>query len=483
MENPESGKKFSRRQFLKFTGAASAAAGGAGLGMFGYQAGRDPASYTACEAFEGAFQIDRKRYHVDKPHYKVVGPTSRPDARTEVIFPRYDTLARQWDDEKGVDGLDNYLRDFYKAYPDLLELDLYLLKEIRPKEKADTEKYANQFIISNAWSNAMGAVSPPPIDQPPEISDFPRGEEFGEPTVPLIMKSPEKTSALIKKIAHEFGSTLVGITKLNPDWVYKYPMPGRGFDPDKPVEVPKHWQYAIVVGVPMSWDPLYANPTYGTSYDAYSRSRIVAFRLASFIRQLGYPARPHTPGTNYDLMVPPIVVDAGIGEQGRNSIVVTPELGCNFRPSIITTSLPMKPDKPIEFGVQEFCKTCKICAENCPSGAITYGDKEQIRGYLRYRLNSTKCHNFWYSTLGNLGCRLCVAVCPFTRKSNWLHVNALKGLALDPTGLSHKALTGLQKRLYPGPDPEKYYIPSMGGENATYRKPPWWLRSEDFIEF
>ena len=77
----------------------------------------------------------------------------------------------------------------------------------------------------------------------------------------------------------------------------------------------------------------------------------MAFRLTSFIKTLGYAARPHTPGTSYDLMVPPIMVDAGLGEQGRHSIVITPELGCNFRPAVVTTNLPLVPDKPIEFGV------------------------------------------------------------------------------------------------------------------------------------
>ncbi|MCK5222361.1 MAG: reductive dehalogenase, partial [Candidatus Aminicenantes bacterium] len=329
-----------------------------------------------------------------------------------------------------------------------------------------------------AWSDAMGAVWPKHSQEPPEIADFP--EKKGQKQ--LKMRSPEKTSKLIKKIAHQLGSTLVGITKLNPDWVYSHPMRRRGIDTDKPFKVPEHWEYAIVVGVPMSWDPMFANPNYGTSHDAYAISRIIAVRLSAFIKQLGYAARPHTPGTEYDLMVPPILVDAGIGEQGRHSIVVTPELGSNFRPAIITTNIPLKPDKPIDFGVQDFCKTCKVCAEQCPSGSITKGNKVEIRGYKRYQFNAASCHNFWYSKLGNMGCRVCVSVCPYTRKANWVHKAALDITAHDPTGLADKALTAMQKIFYPGPDPQDYFIPSLGGKNASYRKPPWWLKTEDFID-
>jgi reductive dehalogenase len=233
----------------------------------------------------------------------------------------------------------------------------------------------------------------------------------------------------------------------------------------------------------MSWDPLYANPTYGTSNDAYSRSRIVAARLAAFIKALGYAARIHMPGNSYDLMVPPICVDAGLGEHGRHGVVITPELGCNFRPAVVTTNIPLKPDRPIDIGVQSFCETCKICAENCPSGAITMGDKVVVRGYRRYQLNIAKCLNMWGSTLGSMGCRICIAVCPYTRKANWLHRTAFKTTLHDPTGLADVALTGIQESLYPLPDPQDYYIPSLGGKNASYREPPWWLVAEDFIDF
>ncbi len=471
--------KMDRRQFLKATAVGSATVGGAGLFSFGVRAGRDPDAYTGMKNREGGYQtFDREKWAVSTPTYERAGPTSRVDARTEVIFARMGYL-RMYDEGKGLDSFPDHVRDYYRKHPEDLKTDLYLRREIFPKRAADSKKHHKEFILSRAWSNAMGAVVPRGVNRPPEEWDFPQG---GASAAPYKMKDPKRTSALIKKVAHQFGSTLVGITKLNPDWVYRVPLKGRGFKPDQPIEVPKHWVYAIVVGVPMSWDPMFANPPYGTSNDAYSLSRIVAHRLTVFIKNLGYAARPHTPGNSYDLMVPPILVDAGIGEQGRHSIVITPELGANFRPSIVTTNIPMEPDKPIDMGVQDFCKTCKVCAEQCPSGAISQGGKETIRGYKRYALNASKCHSFWYSKLGNMGCRLCVAVCPYTRKSNWLHETGL-GLSLhDPTGLADKALVGMHKTLYPGKDPGTYYIPSMGGENASYRDAPWWLRTEDFID-
>jgi len=471
-------KMLTRRQLLKASGAASAVLGSAGLGAFGYQAGRSPATYTGCEALEGAAQtFNRAMCEVDSPHYEVVGPTSRPDPR-EFVSARRGRLKSQWDEEKGLDGLDEQLQQYYAEHPEDLELDLLDINELRPTQATEAKKYSSKFKLTMAWSSAVRAVTPPRINDPPEVSDFRGGADVDKRPERAKMKSPAKTSKLIKKIAFQMGSTLVGIAKLNPDWVY---LTIRGVS-GQAAEVPKHWQYAVVVGTPMAWDATYANPNYGTSYDGYAKTSIAAYRLASFIRELGYAARPHTPLGGYDLMVPPIVVDAGLGEQGRHSIVITPELGCNFRPAVVTTDLPLEPDKPIDMGVQGFCENCKICAENCPNGAITQGEKVEVRGYRRYAVDTAKCQNFWHSNLGNLGCRLCVAVCPFTRKGNWLHRTALQASVHDPTGIVDEALIGLQERFYPGPDPETYFMPALGGKNASYREPPWWLRSEDFIE-
>jgi len=505
------GQGVNRRDFLKIAGLASAAAGGAGLGAFGYAAGQDPNTFLGWQNQEGASLVfNRKRHEVDVPTYVKVGPTSRTDARVEQIFERRGRFMREYMRLRGGGGrgfpggggppegsvptegqssgppspedFSEPLRSYYQAHPQDLELDILNMEELQPMMRADSMEYGDEFILSEAWSNAMGAVGPGPISGPPEVNDFPRGRG-GRVPEKAKLKDPAKTSELIKAVAHQFGSTLVGITELNPDWVYGYPIRGRGFEnTEEPLEIPDWWSYAIVVGTPMSWDPMYANPTYGTSSDAYSRSRIIATRLEAFIKTLGYPARTHVPGTSYDLMVPPIAIDAGMGEQGRNGILITPEVGCNLRPAVVTTNIPMETDKPIDIGVDDFCLHCKVCAEQCPSGAISMGDKVEVRGYRRWKIDTAKCQNFWSSNLGNMGCRICVSVCPYTRKANWLHKTAMQVSANDPTGLSEKLLTTMQRSFYPGPNPEDYYMPSLGGKNATYREPPWWLRTEDFIE-
>ncbi len=489
-----------RRDFLKAAGLGSAVVGGAGMAGFGYAAGKDPDTYLGWQNEEGASLVFRRgAYRVDEATYEVVGETCRMDARTDQIFERRGRFMeeyrrilgarREMEVEEGAErqsitpgDFSEPLRSYYREHPQDLELDILAVEEIMPRLRADSREYGDRYVLARAWSNAMGAVGPEPIREPPEVNDLPR-DRRGRPAEPVRLKDPVRTAELIKAVAMQFGSTLVGITELNPDWVYGYPVHGRGFeDTEEPLEIPDWWTYAIVVGVPMSWDPMYANPTYGTSNDAYSRSRIIAARLEAFLKTLGYAARTHVPGTSYDLMVPPVAIDAGLGEQGRHGVMITPEVGCNFRPAVVTTNIPLATDRPIDFGVQDFCAHCKVCAEACPSGAIPMGEKEEVRGYRRYKIDTAKCLNFWNSNLGNMGCRICIAVCPYTRKANWLHRMALEVTANDPTGLSERVLTGMHKGFYPGPDPEEYYIPSLGGENASFRDPPWWLRTEDFVD-
>jgi reductive dehalogenase len=190
------------------------------------------------------------------------------------------------------------------------------------------------------------------------------------------------------------------------------------------------------------------------------------------------------PPGSYDLVVPPILVDAGIGQQGRHGFVITPEFGANFRAAVVTTNFPMTVDRPIDFGVAEFCETCKICAEQCPSGSISFADSNEgmnTRGYNHWEINQTSCFNFWQQAMGPLGCRLCIATCPYSRKNNWVHGLARSASVHDPTGLVDDAMTWMQKQFFEAPGAQAY-LPPPDGRFAGYRPPPEWLDIERWFD-
>jgi reductive dehalogenase len=188
--------------------------------------------------------------------------------------------------------------------------------------------------------------------------------------------------------------------------------------------------------------------------------------------------------TSYDLIVPPLAIEAGLGEVARTGYCITPELGGNCRMAVVTTDLPMATDKPIKFGVEEFCNKCKLCAQSCPSGAIPMDDSPKemvIRGYEHWYINNGACYNYWRESMGPMGCRLCVAVCPYSRKDNWIHSVAREVDPRDPTGVASTGLLWLQKNFFDYPEAEEYRRPP-DGHFASYRPEPTFLHAERYLD-
>jgi epoxyqueuosine reductase len=481
----------------------SAVLGLIGVAIAGWGAGKSYDSYTGYERyFHGVGQFfNRKPFEKDVPTYETTERHQRL-SWVENIFNRRQAIFKALTPPEpgpplpqppnGVDSVDEPFRTFYKENPQNYKHALKLV-ELAGKQLQRWPEFADRYAIIDAYSAAHGS----PFDEPDIHNEFPQERLFpqepqGPPEesdyrgirrdTPLPFRSPQHASDLIKRITHAFGATLVGITELNPDWCYQGVLRGVG---ETQWEKPDHWKYAIVFASPHEWDQMYVNPTYGTSFDAYARERDIAGKLETFIKELGYPARSHTPPFMYDVVTPPIAIDAGLGEVARNGICMTPELGCNARLAVVTTDIPMAVDKPIDIGIREFCKKCKICADACPSGAISHKDDvEEVRGYKRWVINDELCFHSWASVATSKlprGCRVCIAVCPYTRKNNWIHAAARYFDPRDPTGLVSSGLLRMQKSFFKYPK-AKDYLPPPTGKNATFHEPPDWLLSEKWFD-
>lgn len=495
----------SRREFIKVGGAVAAGVQVGAVAAAGLATGKDPSTLTGWQHLGDNTQfVNRKPLEIGGPAFETVGKKRRPE-ESDSIFDRANMVMRdamkyarsqmKEGDQSGNTGrqqgfrmgamkmaprdqISEPLATYYDTHPDAYELDKTRIESIQPKKRKDIRKYGSFYTLIDAWSAAWGSSER--ITEPPEKSDFPRG--YGSGRKPIPFKSPKLASELIKKVTHHFGATMVGITKLNPDFCYNFGL--RGSKERGPYKVPEHWKYVIAFGVPHQWEQVNSNPSLGTSYDAYSRSTIAARRLENFIKNLGYPARRHSPNDGYDVIGVPILVEAGLGQQGRHGIAITPETGSNFRAAFITTNLPLEIDKPIDFGVNEFCAHCKICAEICPSQSISFentNEKMITRGYRHWEINQTSCYNFWTQSMGGMGCRLCLIACPYSRKGNWLHKMAREIDTKDPTKLANKAFTWMQKKFFDTP-PAFEYLPPPDGHYANFREPPEWLVTEKYLD-
>jgi ferredoxin len=209
-------------------------------------------------------------------------------------------------------------------------------------------------------------------------------------------------TADVKARALSLGADLVGCAELTPIMV------DQGFD----------MPHRNVISIVQRED--YANVLEGSraieaeTYTVYVRLAEIATELARHVRAMGFPAWAHHNGVT-QVQAIPAMYHSGIGELGRHGSLINPELSANFRPSFVTTDMPLVLDEPLEFGVQDYCEKCNLCRNNCPGDAIAT-DHIVTEGIKRWRIEMEKCYP--YSRLHEAYCHICVDVCPYVHKEN-----------------------------------------------------------------
>ena len=109
-------------------------------------------------------------------------------------------------------------------------------------------------------------------------------------------------------------------------------------------------------------------------------------------------------------LIPPALA-CGFGELGKHGSLITPEMGASFRLSAVLTDAPFAPTPPREFGIDDFCASCRVCEDACPPEAI-FSEKQTVRGMKKWYVDFDKCLPFFNQTHG---CAICIAVCPWSR--------------------------------------------------------------------
>lgn len=241
----------------------------------------------------------------------------------------------------------------------------------------------------------------------------------GEVSAAKTGKDPSTMTAEIKELVARLGADEVGITRLNKMFVYSHV--GRGPEPwGKPIELDH--EFAVVFTLEMGYDQVQKAPDLPITEESalqYLRAATISVNLARYIRNLGYPARAHISDSNYQIILPPVAHDAGLGELSRMGYLISRKYGARVRLGSVTTDLPLVPDQPVVFGVQDFCAVCLKCAKNCPSAAIPHDDKTTVRGVQKWHLNVEQC--LWYWRLAGTDCGLCMRVCPYSHPPTFVH--------------------------------------------------------------
>jgi epoxyqueuosine reductase len=137
-------------------------------------------------------------------------------------------------------------------------------------------------------------------------------------------------------------------------------------------------------------------------------------RLCRILREdYGGAQRPYV--DTGPLLEKPIAAAAGLGWQGKSTILIQPKQGTwSFLANIVTT-LELPASEPLP----DRCGSCTCCLDVCPTGAIT----------APYQLDASKCISYltiehqgaipeeYRSAIGNrlYGCDECLDVCPWNK--------------------------------------------------------------------
>ena len=225
----------------------------------------------------------------------------------------------------------------------------------------------------------------------------------------------------IKSVGYFLKADIVGVCKVPVSAYYQYDKQGNPIEaryPNAVVIVMRKELKAISASTGHDWlgDPI--------SFQAYQHLGMVAETIANYIRRLGWDASAQYGPSfvdKYSVLLPPLLLAAGIGEISRAGIILNPYLGLGYKAAVILTDMPIISDKPIDFGLQRFCQSCKICAENCPSRAIPTGDKVMYNGYETWKLNTQRCASYNFTNKNGTMCNTCVKSCPWTQPTTWPH--------------------------------------------------------------
>lgn len=285
--------------------------------------------------------------------------------------------------------------------------------------------------LSNAISSVR-AVMPQSFLGPRRA---PTPQERG---VPRWNGTPQDNARILKVAMRQMGAASVGIVRLDErtrKLIYRVDVDGKELvfaAVDEPQEddhrrvIPDRAAWAVVYTVQMSDEAMRRAPTKiaeQATLSAYQRGRLIQAATQEFLRGLGYMGLGEA-ATNALGIAPAFAVMAGLGELSRQNRVITPEYGPMVRIFKLLTDLPLAPDKPIDAGITQFCKSCKKCAEACPPSALSFEEEPSWQpagewsnpGHQAWFEDSVRCKTYWYEHAGT-NCSICFAVCPFSKQN------------------------------------------------------------------
>ncbi len=110
---------------------------------------------------------------------------------------------------------------------------------------------------------------------------------------------------------------------------------------------------------------------------------------------------------------------AGLGWQGRNSLLINPRMGSYFFLGVLLLDVELEMDSPF---AHDFCGKCDRCVQSCPTGAIDGSrmvDSRKCISYWTIEYRGSEIPDYIVQKMDSwlFGCDICQEVCPWNSKA------------------------------------------------------------------
>ena len=162
--------------------------------------------------------------------------------------------------------------------------------------------------------------------------------------------------------------------------------------------------------------PVISRYAYGFDYHNVIRSKLK--KLLAFIKTIEQKTEGKAFIDSAPLLEKAWAKEAGLGWQGKHSIVINKEIGSFFFIGALLLNIDLEPDKPFS---GDYCGSCRLCIDHCPTGAINNNrtiDARKCIANLTVENRGPLPEKFIPRLGGRVyGCDRCQEVCPWNKNA------------------------------------------------------------------
>lgn len=122
---------------------------------------------------------------------------------------------------------------------------------------------------------------------------------------------------------------------------------------------------------------------------------------------------------------------AGLGAQGRNTLLINPEYGSFLFLGVVISSANIEPDKAFD---KDLCGACRACEKACPTSALADRFLDARKCVSYHTIENRKAEELPEFIVANnpgylFGCDICQTVCPYNAKAKISQADYFSGRA------------------------------------------------------